>query len=145
MAVSVVFVVERRASDGRWARGEAFKPNPYLEDLARSEDFPKSQRGPLTRVSWGIGRNDWLDAVHRALHAGQAVPSDLSEETREHLTYWTDPDEPWGALSLRELEQFDWSQIDEELPGPRLRDELLPKLRALGGPDDVRLVYGWNV
>ena len=148
MGLDVMFTVEMRNSDGVWERGEELLPNtysPYTVALYEDEDFPKSQKESMIRSIWKIGRGRWLNKIIGDLELVNRGTQNITEETREYLSYWTDPELNWHYLTLRELEDYDWSQITEEAPGMTIRDELLPKLQKLGRGDDVRIIFGYNI
>lgn len=148
-----MLVIERRQKDGRWARAEPLVPNPYLEWIEETEPDLHILHSEYIHDHWSFGpRDHWIRNIRwKPCHP---FPADASIETIQFLTAWTDK-EGRAMLLLRDLEETDWFAAwhgawtkDQEETARyvlNIRQAVLERLRPLGGPDDVRLIYGWNV
>ncbi|ANE42514.1 hypothetical protein [Deinococcus puniceus] len=159
MGLDVIIVVERRRTDGRWERAEELVPNDYRSWLA--EDYPDLgiSQADLLHNTWTFyPRDQWLMNVEWPTR--RSVPDDMSREAREALIFFTTDKKADQMLLLRDLEETDWeacwdgwrwTHIDDEKKQEWLgyllyvRSAVLDKLRPLGGLDDVRLIFGYNV
>lgn len=150
MGTDVYLTVERRRGDGKWERVEPLVPNPYKGYF--EDDYPgfSTLHGEYTHESWSfVSQDRWL--MHMNWGRGRSFPGNASRETFEFLSVWTNPD-TWHALLLRDLEELDWVAAYYR-PWPHdpeersryvssIRQVVLDRLRPLGGPDEVRLIYG---
>jgi len=154
----MLFVVEVRGPDGVWRRAEPLVPNPWGED-AREIFAEKgglvTLEGPLVHARWSFAPRDaWLKDVRWPVR--HDLPVDITPSAWEYLEVYTE-DPPRSCLSLRDIEAVDWlaayhawfmtTMTPEEREAfiLQVREAVLSRLRALGGPDDVRVLYGWNV
>ena len=142
MGVNILFTVERRIGENLWERAEKLVPNDGWGVMLYEDDgFPEAYKAALIRENWDYGeRGRWLGKIGEDICLERYVSDDISEETREYLAYWTDADFGWRWLTLRELENYDWRLVHDERYEIQIRDRFLPKLRAIGEPDDVRVV-----
>jgi len=159
MGIDLVIAVEHRLPGGRWRRAEELVPNPYCRGYWENAEggalsFPTLE-GETIHDTWSFSyRDHWLYQVDWP--AWHPVPHDLTQESRELFNALTHSDESL-SLTLQHLEETDWVQAytpgptvsstqrerEEYIPG--IRDTVLERLRPLGAPGDVRLIYGWSV
>jgi len=159
MGTQLVIAVEHRLPSGCWQRAEELVPNPYCQGYWEDEEdgvnpFPTLE-GEMIHDNWSFSYGDhWLYQVNWT--AWHPVPEDLTQESRELFNAMTDSG---GSISLtlQHLEETDWVRACTS--GPigsstlqereqwilKIRDDVLERLRPLGAPGDVRLIYGWNV
>jgi hypothetical protein len=158
MGLDVIIVVEHRRADGCWERAEELIPNAYLSWLA--EDYPELgiSQADLLHNQWTFyPRDQWLMNVNWPNR--RPVPNDMSQQAQEMFVFQTNDQEAAGMLLLRDLEETDWeanwdvwrrTDIDTEKKQESLgylrdvRLAVLDQLRPLGGPDAVRLIFGYN-
>jgi hypothetical protein len=72
----------------------------------------------------------------------KGLPKDVSPVIRREKRRWGIDGHSHSWLSLRELLEFDWSAWGNTCDA--FRDEVIPKLQALGGPDDARIVFWFD-
>ncbi len=155
----MMFAVEHRSPHGPWRRAEELVPNPRYEwtwyDADGVEQSFPSLEAALVHDTWSFYMSDrWLHDINWPEQ--QPVPVDVTQETTEFLEAWTES-EGRHTLTLRYLEELDWVQAcvkgpslastpeDRERYILQVREDVLGRLRPLGAPDDVRLIYGWNI
>ncbi|MFC4639802.1 hypothetical protein [Deinococcus hohokamensis] len=163
MGLDVLFTVEHRLPGGPWKRAEPLVTNTidveyFLDDDDNIRELATLQ-GRLVHEDWSFWpRDHWIIQVPWTV--SRPRPDDLTQETREYFELWThvEPGEdPGGMITLRDMEETDWEQkvghflwedrSSDDDPRPyivRIRERVLACLRALGHPDDVRLIYGFN-
>ena len=154
----MVFTIERRVPGGPWQRAETLIPNPYCkgywgdDDEGVAKSFPTLE-GETIHHDWSFApRDKWLREMHWPEQ--QPVPQDATQETREFLEAWTELDGR-QMLTLRHLEEMDWVHVyrptfpsileKDRREILEIREAVLTRLRPPSAPDDVRLIYGWNV
>ncbi|MFC4455982.1 hypothetical protein [Deinococcus sonorensis] len=152
MGLDIVFAVERRGLDGVWKRAEPVVPNPVADWF--DEPGCELECAEYAHEHWSFdhAREKWLISIEWSEHF--PVPQDISAETRSFLIAWAEP-EAGGMIPLSSLIETDWlaawhdprtlAALESHMTLQDLRRHVLERLIPLGAPDEVRVIYGYNV
>jgi len=75
----------------------------------------------------------------------RGLPSDVSKDVRILSDDWGSDGHSHSWVTLRELQEYDWSKLGEEATYLGwFVSNTIPMLEKLGDPDDVRLVFWFD-
>lgn len=79
----------------------------------------------------------------------KGVPVDASEHVRTEADWWNDNIYGHAFVTLRTLRDYDWRRLAATDPACYGKEhwfatEAIPRLEALGSPDEVRVVYWFD-
>ena len=156
MGCDIHLYAEKR-QEGKWVTADKWTDNPdYPEDSKNPKwvDGGWSGKGSNDRF-YTDGRNynlfcalahvrEWhFEGKPPVIAELKGMPEDCCEETKMERESWGSDGHSDSWLTLKELEDFDWSSYGTTCDD--FKNEVIPKMKALAeNPEDVRIVFWFD-
>lgn len=139
--------------DGQWVSVDKWTTVPPNDDedgyttVDYDDRFYSGRNYVLFGVLAGVRVNDVPQIAPL-----RGLPLCTSPEVTKYFKGWGNDIHSLSVLSLRELLAYDWGFVVRDYDGPEslksicasFCDRTIPKLKALGNPEDVRIVFGFD-
>ncbi len=153
MACDIHFYVERREG-GKWVEADKWVVGEdwwNKGEMVKDTNFYDERNYRLFAILAGVrnrrGSGDAsTDEGFSPISLPKGLPEDVSPLVSKASASWDGEGHSHSYLTLRELLDYDWTQISYYKKAQTFLfiSDVMPRLRQLGEPDDVRIVFWFD-
>jgi hypothetical protein len=134
MGCDIHLYVEVKNPEGKWVSPENWTKEKGYFDVPCDEKYYTERNYRLFGVLAGV-RDSWVTPIDEP----RGLPSDVSKEVRFATDINSDHSHSW--FLLQELWEVDWKSYEDGIYGFGIFLKMLERLKQLGDPSDVRIVF----
>lgn len=143
MGCDIHFHVEKKDENGKWISADKWTVDPWGDDdpdyidVKREDSFYHDRNYLLFGILAHV-----RDRSVTPISSPRGLPKDVSPEVKKRSDDYGADGHSHSWLTLAELLAYDWDVAMNTYAAPTsFVRETLPKLQALGSPENVRIVF----